>query len=222
MLSPKDPAPAFSLPSTSGRDVSSRQLLGRRYVLYFYPRDDTPGCTREACDFRDNIARLGAAGIPVLGVSKDSLASHEKFRAKYGLPFELLSDVGNAVARKYGAFGQKTMYGKPVTGVIRSTFLIDARGKIERVWSPVRVDGHVDAVLIALAEGKAPKGGAKAGTTEKSAGTIVPRRAASSKKSASAKQRSATRPSKTRHSGTSAKKSTTSRASTRTTPSRKA
>ncbi len=174
MLSPKSPAPLFSLPSTSGRNVSTKDLRGQRFVLYFYPRDDTPGCTREACDFRDNLARLGKAKIAVYGVSKDGIASHQKFRAKYGLPFELLSDDGNAVARKYGAFGQKMMYGKSVTGVIRSTFLVGADGKLERVWSPVKVDGHVDAVLAAIAEGSAPT----------RTGTIVAPRATQAKKPA--------------------------------------
>jgi peroxiredoxin Q/BCP len=155
MLKTNDRAPAFALPSTSGATVSSNDLKGRRYVLYFYPKDDTPGCTREACDFRDNVARLGKAGVPVFGVSKDSLASHAKFRAKYALPFELLSDADNAVAKAWGAYGEKLMYGKPVTGTIRSTFLVGADGRIERVWSPVKVDGHVGEVLAAIA-GAAP------------------------------------------------------------------
>lgn len=178
MLSPKNPAPAFALPSTSGRTVSTKDLRGRRFVLYFYPKDDTPGCTKEACDFRDNVARLGSAGIAVYGVSKDGIASHQKFQAKYGLTFELLSDEGNAVAKTYGAFGEKMMYGKPVTGVIRSTFLIGGDGKVERVWSPVKVEGHVDAVLAAIAEGGAP---AMAKSPTKAAGTIVPPRAPAAK-----------------------------------------
>lgn len=151
MVRPGDPAPAFRLPSTSGREVALSQLRGRKLVLYFYPRDDTPGCTREACGFRDNLARVRGAGAEVLGVSKDPLAAHERFRAKYDLPFDLLSDAGNQVARAYGAFGTKTLYGKKVEGTIRSTFLIDERGRVERVWSPVQVDGHVDQVVAALA-----------------------------------------------------------------------
>jgi len=178
LLSPKNPAPAFSMPSTSGRTVSTKDLRGRRFVLYFYPKDDTPGCTREACDFRDNLARLGSAGVDVFGVSKDSIASHEKFRAKYGLPFDLLSDEGNAMAKAYGAYGEKMMYGKPVTGVIRSTFLVGADGKVERVWSPVKVEGHVDAVLSAIAGGAAPSAASK---------TIVPPRAAAAKRPAGTK-----------------------------------
>ena len=146
-----DPAPAFSLPSTSGKDVSLSALRGKRVVLYFYPKDDTPGCTREACGFRDNMARLSGHGAVVLGISRDSIAAHEKFRKKYGLPFELLSDPGASVGKAYGAFGKKMMYGKPVVGTIRSTFLIDEKGRLARIWSPVKVDGHVDAVLRALA-----------------------------------------------------------------------
>ncbi len=188
MLSPKNPAPAFALPSTSGRSVSTKDLRGRRFVLYFYPKDDTPGCTKEACDFRDNVARLGSAGIAVYGVSKDSIASHQKFQAKYGFSFELLSDEGNAVAKLYGAFGEKMMYGKPVTGVIRSTFLIGADGKVERVWSPVKVEGHVDAVLAAIAEGGAPAS-TKSSTVR--AGTIVPPRAPAAKAPAGTKVASA-------------------------------
>lgn len=148
-------APDFSLPSTSGGEVSLRSLRGERVVLYFYPKDDTPGCTREACGFRDNLVRVRAAGAQVFGVSKDSLASHEKFRGKYSLPFPLLSDAGSAVARAYGAFGRKLMYGKEVEGTIRSTYLIGATGLIEAVWSPVKVDGHVDQVLAALSGGGA-------------------------------------------------------------------
>lgn len=194
MLSPKNPAPAFSMPSTSGRTVSTKDLRGKRFVLYFYPKDDTPGCTVEACDFRDNLARLNTSKVQVFGVSKDSIASHEKFRAKYGLTFELLSDADNAVAKTYGAFGEKMMYGKAVTGVIRSTFLIDADGKVERIWSPVKVQGHVDAVLAAIAESGAaaakPATGtsaSKPATAAKSSATIVPPRASTAKKSATTK-----------------------------------
>lgn len=147
MLKPGDKAPSFKLPSTGGDAISSSDLKGRKFVLYFYPKDDTPGCTREACDFRDNLARLRSEGVEVLGVSKDSLASHGRFRTKYGLPFDLLSDEDNAVARAYGAFGEKNMYGKKVLGTIRSTYLVDETGRIDAVWSPVKVDGHVERVL---------------------------------------------------------------------------
>jgi peroxiredoxin Q/BCP len=153
MLKLGDLAPAFTLASTSGRTLSLADLRGRRVVLYFYPKDDTPGCTRESCDFRDNLARLRGHGAVVLGVSRDSIGSHEKFKKKHALPFELLSDPDAEVGKAYGAFGPKMMYGKKVVGTIRSTFVIDDNGRIAALWSPVRVDGHVDAVLAALAGG---------------------------------------------------------------------
>ena len=154
MLKPGDKAPSFKLASTAGGKVSSSELKGRKFVLYFYPKDDTPGCTREACDFRDNLARLRREGVEVLGVSKDSIASHGKFRTKYDLPFDLLSDEDNAVARAYGAYGEKNMYGKKVLGTIRSTYLIDENGRVDAVWSPVKVDGHVERVLERLRGGE--------------------------------------------------------------------
>ncbi|MCE9593867.1 MAG: thioredoxin-dependent thiol peroxidase [Planctomycetes bacterium] len=155
-------APAFELESTGGKRVSLSGLKGKKVVLYFYPKDDTPGCTREACGFRDESAPLKKAGAVVLGVSKDTLASHAKFRAKYELPFELLSDPDNAVAKNYGAFGKKILYGKEIVGTIRSTFLIDEAGKVAAIWSPVKVDGHVEKVLAAV-KGEAPaKSAAKA------------------------------------------------------------
>lgn len=152
-LAPGTVAPPFSLPSTDGRQLTLASLRGKKVVLYFYPKDDTPGCTVEACDFRDNLARVQAAGALLYGVSKDSLGSHERFRAKYQLPFPLLSDEDNAVTTAYGAYGKKLMYGRPVTGTIRTTYLIDEAGKISHVWSPVKVPGHVEQVVAALVGG---------------------------------------------------------------------
>jgi peroxiredoxin Q/BCP len=161
MLQTGTKAPAFTLPSTSGATVSLASLKGRKVVLYFYPRDNTPGCTTEACDFRDQHSALQKAGAVVLGVSSDSLKSHDGFRAKYQLPFDLLVDEGSKVASAYGAFGEKLMYGRKVQGTIRSTFLIDEQGKLAAVWSPVKVAGHVDAVLAALSGSSAPAAPAK-------------------------------------------------------------
>jgi peroxiredoxin Q/BCP len=121
----------------------------RQIILYFYPKDNTPGCTQEACDFRDNLNRL-TAKVMVIGVSRDSFASHLKFREKQGLNFSLLSDLDHKVLELYGAWGEKKMYGKPVTGTIRTTVLIGKDGKIKRVWNNVKVKGHVDEVLSEL------------------------------------------------------------------------
>ena len=145
-----DRAPDFDLPSTTGENLSLASLRGKKVVLYFYPKDQTPGCTREACDFRDRHAALNGSGAVVLGVSKDSLKSHDNFREKQSLPFPLLTDEDNAVAKAYGAYGEKTSYGKTSVGTIRSTFLIDEKGVIARIWSPVKVDGHAEEVLEAI------------------------------------------------------------------------
>ena len=143
-------APDFTLPSSEGGRVNLKKLRGKPVVLYFYPKDDTPGCTREACAFRDSQAALKKKGAVVLGVSGDSLASHEKFTRKYKLNFPLLSDADRAVAKKYGAWGEKVLYGKKFIGMIRSTFVIDAQGVVRKVFPRVRVDGHAEQVLKAL------------------------------------------------------------------------
>lgn len=166
MLKPGDPAPPFRLASTSGQEASLEDLRGRKAVLYFYPRDETPGCTQEACEFRDRIGLLERAGVVVLGVSKDSLESHQQFRARHGLPFHLLSDPDNTVAKAYGAYGERDMYGTKVLGTIRSTFLLDEYGRIERVWSPVRVAGHADEVLRALGLARPEAAAMEAGAAE--------------------------------------------------------
>jgi thioredoxin-dependent peroxiredoxin len=150
MLKEGDKAPAFKLPSVEGGDLSLKDFAGKTVVLYFYPKDDTPGCTREACAFRDSQAALKKAGAVVLGVSPDSVESHQKFRSKYKLNFPLLADADKTVAKKYGAFGEKVLYGKKVTGMIRSTFVIDGGGVVRKVFPRVRVDGHSDKVLEAV------------------------------------------------------------------------
>jgi thioredoxin-dependent peroxiredoxin len=145
-------APDFTLPADDGSKVKLSALKGQPVVLYFYPRDDTPGCTREACAFRDQQAPLKKLGAAVLGVSTDDVASHEKFRDKYQLNFPLLADTEHKVAEKYGAWREKNMYGKKSMGIQRSTFLIDAEGVVRKVWKKVSVDGHDAAVLEALKE----------------------------------------------------------------------
>ncbi|HEY4242806.1 MAG TPA: peroxiredoxin [Kofleriaceae bacterium] len=142
-------APAFALESSDGGKVKLSDLAGKLVVLYFYPRDNTPGCTVEAENFRDALPALKKLGAVVLGVSKDSIASHEKFRDKFKLGFPLLSDPDGSTLEAYGAWGDKVMYGKKLKGVIRSTVLIGADGKVIQHWPKVSVKGHVDAVVEA-------------------------------------------------------------------------
>ena len=142
-LTPGDTAPDFTLPDADGKPVSLADYRGRRVVVYFYPAAGTPGCTKQACDFRDSLTELNGAGLDVLGVSPDKPAKLAKFRDKEGLTFPLLSDADKDVLNTWGAFGEKQMYGKTVTGVIRSTFVIDPEGKIEVAQYNVRATGHV-------------------------------------------------------------------------------
>ena len=151
-LASGDAAPEFALPDQSGKPVSLKSLKGKQVVLYFYPKDDTPGCTKEACGFRDSMARLTKSGAVVIGVSLDGKEAHQKFIAKYSLPFTLLSDEDAAVAKAYGVYKQKNMYGKKSMGIQRSTYLIDAQGKVARLWKAVKVDGHDQQVLAAMEE----------------------------------------------------------------------
>jgi len=145
-------APAFTLTADDGSKIRLADLKGSPVVLYFYPKDDTPGCTKEACAFRDAESKLQAAGATVLGVSPDDVASHEKFRDKFGINFPLLADPDHKVAEKYGAWREKNLYGKKSMGIQRSTFLIDSQGKVAKVWKRVKVDGHDAQVLDALAD----------------------------------------------------------------------
>ena len=142
-------APRFSLTDHAGRTVSSDSLKGERYVLYFYPEDDTPGCTVEACGFRDEFAGFADLGVRIVGVSPDDAASHLAFRAKYGLDFDLLSDPSTTTMSAFGAYGEKMLYGKKVVGVIRSTFVIGPTGVIEHVWYGPRTKGHAQRVRAA-------------------------------------------------------------------------
>ena len=144
-------APAFTLPNANGSKVSLKDFAGRKVVVYFYPADDTPGCTKEACQFNDNLRAFGKADVAVLGISPDGAEKHVKFTTKYKLKFPLLSDPTHVVMEKYGAYGEKTLYGKKTVGVIRSTFLIDERGRIARAWYSVKADGHAAKVLEAAA-----------------------------------------------------------------------
>ena len=153
-LQPGDPAPPFTLPDQNGRDVGLDGFRGRKVVVYFYPKDDTPGCTMEACQFNEALSGFEGAGVDVIGISADDRDSHRRFRAKHGLAFALLTDEGNRVASAYGAYGEKTLYGKRTVGTIRSTFLVDEDGRIERAWYGVRVDGHAARVLAEAGQGR--------------------------------------------------------------------
>jgi peroxiredoxin Q/BCP len=143
-------APDFALPADDGTTVTLAGLKGRKVVLYFYPKDDTSGCTKEACGFRDSWKDVQRAGAVVLGVSPDGVASHQKFKQKYALPFPLLADPDHRVATAYGAWGEKSMYGKRYMGILRATFVIDADGRIARVFERVKPEGHAAEVLAAL------------------------------------------------------------------------
>jgi peroxiredoxin Q/BCP len=142
--------PAFTLVDDSGKKIKSSEWAGSPVVIYFYPKDDTPGCTKQACAFRDAADQLRALGATVVGISCDSSESHAKFRDKYSLNFPLLVDAEHQVAEKFGAWREKNMYGKKSMGIQRSTFLIDAKGKVAKVWKRVQVDGHDAQVLDAI------------------------------------------------------------------------
>lgn len=150
-LAAGDSAPNFSLTNQDGRTVTSASLAGERYVMYFYPADDTPGCTVEACGFNDELPSFGDLGVRVFGVSPDDAGSHMAFRAKFALGFDLLSDPSTTTMAAYGAYGEKMLYGKTVVGVIRSTFVVGPTGLIEHAWYGVRTKGHAERVRAAIA-----------------------------------------------------------------------
>jgi len=142
-------APAFTMPTASGEKIALKDLKGRTVILYFYPKDLTSGCTKEALDFRDKIKQFNRLNCTIIGVSKDSVIRHEKFKDKYELPFILASDENTEICEKYGVWAEKNLYGRKYMGIVRSTFLIDASGVIQGIWRKVKIAGHVDAVLLA-------------------------------------------------------------------------
>jgi peroxiredoxin Q/BCP len=142
-----DSAPDFTAQTDSGETLTLSSLKGKKVVLYFYPKDNTPGCTQEACEFRDNADAFAGRNAVVLGVSTDSVKSHQNFKSKYGLPFPLVADPDKEIVQKYGVWREKKNYGKSYMGVVRSTFLIDEQGKIAKIYDGVRVKGHAEAVL---------------------------------------------------------------------------
>jgi peroxiredoxin Q/BCP len=148
-LQPGDKAPDFNAPTDGGESLKLSSLKGKNVILYFYPKDDTPGCTKEACGFRDTMDQLADANTVVVGVSKDSVKRHDNFKAKYDLNFQLVSDEDGAICEAYGVWVEKMNYGRTYMGIERATFLIDAKGKISQIWRKVRVKGHVEAVAEA-------------------------------------------------------------------------
>jgi thioredoxin-dependent peroxiredoxin len=150
MLTPGTPAPPFKLLSDSGETVRLADFKGKKVVLYFYPKDDTSGCTTQACEFRDHWRAVQQAGAVVLGVSPDGVASHVKFKRKYQLPFPLLADPDHAMAERYGVWGEKSMYGRKYMGMLRTTFVLDEKGRVARVFEKVKPKGHAAQVLEAL------------------------------------------------------------------------
>jgi len=150
MLKAGDKAPDFKLIADNGETVSLKDYKGKKVVLYFYPKDMTTGCTAESCDFRDNIKKIEKKNAIVIGISADDIKSHAKFKEKYKLPFTLLSDETKKVLKAYGVWQEKSMYGRKYMGIVRTTFVIDEKGKIEKVFEKVKVEGHVDEVLAGL------------------------------------------------------------------------
>ena len=150
MLEVGDKAPEFTAPADGGGKIKLKVLRGKKVVLYFYPKDNTPGCTTEACDFRDNIALFAKQGVAVLGVSPDSVASHDRFKSKFDLPFPLISDPEHEIAEAYGVWKEKSLYGRKFMGIVRSTFVIDEQGKIAEIYSKVKVKNHAGSLVEGL------------------------------------------------------------------------
>ena len=148
-VKPGDKAPDFTMATDGDGKVTLSKLKGKKVILYFYPKDDTSGCTAEACGFRDNLPKFGRTDATVIGISRDSVASHDKFKKKYDLPFALASDENGKVCEAYGTWVEKSMYGRKYMGIERATFLIDVKGTVRNVWRKVKVPGHVDEVLAA-------------------------------------------------------------------------
>ncbi|MFN4282219.1 MAG: thioredoxin-dependent thiol peroxidase [Alphaproteobacteria bacterium] len=178
-----DAAPDFTMPTDDGSEIMLSALRGKKVVLYFYPKDDTPGCTIEACSFRDNLPDFKGVNAEIIGVSRDDTASHQRFRDKFGLNFTLASDTTGKVTEDYGVWGEKSMYGKTFMGITRSTFLIDENGKIAHIWPKVSVDGHSAEVMAAI-KGELPLAPAK----PKKAAAKPKAKAASAKKPATKKK----------------------------------
>ena len=175
MLKAGDKAPSFSLASDGGRTVGSATLKGRCHVIYFYPKDDTPGCTREACAFRDNLPAFGKLAVPVFGVSGDEVKAHDRFVQKYGLNFPLLADPDHKLLEAYGVWVEKSLYGRKYFGIQRSTFVVDAKGRIEKVWEKVSPDSHAEEVIAYLS------GSVEPATTGKAAKKAVAKKPAAGK-----------------------------------------
>ncbi|HEY4136440.1 MAG TPA: thioredoxin-dependent thiol peroxidase [Alphaproteobacteria bacterium] len=175
-----DTAPNFSMPTADGGNVSLSGLRGRKVVLYFYPKDDTPGCTVEACAFRDNLPDFSGVNAEIIGVSRDDTNSHQRFRDKFSLNFPLASDTTGKVTEDYGVWGEKSMYGKTFMGIQRATFLIDENGKIAHIWPKVSVDGHAAEVLAAV-KGELPLAAPKKAAAKKPAAKPVAAKAATKK-----------------------------------------
>lgn len=178
-----DTAPNFSMPTADGGNVSLSGLRGKKVVLYFYPKDDTPGCTIEACSFRDNLPDFKGVNAEIIGVSRDDTNSHQRFRDKFGLNFTLASDSTGQVTEDYGVWGEKSMYGKTFMGITRSTFLIDENGKIAHVWPKVSVEGHSAEVMAAI-KGELPLAAPKKAAAKPKAKAAAAKKPASKKKAA--------------------------------------